>query len=470
MKKFLGILTLSLLWCNISFTADIFYNENLKRIYILGGQLELNDDLTIKKYANEGGEAIFISSPGGYHWDSIGSLVRKKKLPVFVGRHCYSACTFISLSAPTLYASEETMFMFHDPRMALTGEDKAMLQDKVIVQQAAVTEYNKAGATKEFIDLIKEARKKDTSKFDQEWEFWLKCNEVKKYFTKNQIFCDANSSKEEINFIAENNANLKSIYCSNNSKKQLTKLFFQPRCPEGNNWQEIEKNEFESLKENYLIIKEEDERLVYNYDFGEMDMLIHALSKLSESGINFDWDEQAQKYGFKSFKDAVNKYKKIRKVRLNVEQAKMVFEKVDVNFKVDYSQKNLDKLYSLIFNDKTFSKWQKKKKSYINTFKKGKWGKDKVHEMTLAVYINFEKEMAKITKDPNLDQITPFTWDWTIGHGTGEWKTLKPALAIEWCNKSAVKYKFIGGKCILVDRRNLDTGEIKNLLHLYKPA
>ena len=464
MKKILSIALVFFCWCNIGLTADIYYNEKLKRIYILGGWIELNDHLTIKKYANEGGESLFISSPGGYGWPEIGSLVRKKKLPVFVGRHCYSACTFISLSSPTLYASKDSMFMFHDPRMALTGEDKIMLQDKVFQQQLAVSEYKKAGATKEFIDLIKEARKKDTSKFDQEWEFWLKCNEVKKYFTKNQIFCDANSSNEEIKFIVENNSNIKNIYCSNNITLQLIKLFFQPRCPEGKNWKEIEKNEFESFSEYYVITSEFDERLVYNYDFGEMDMLIHALGKLSESGINFDWDEQAKKYGFKSFEDAVKKYKKKKKVKLNVQQAKMVFEKVDVNFKIDYSQKNLDKLYYLIFNDKSFLKWQKKKNSYIKTFKKGKWEGEKLHQMTLAAYINFEREMAKITKDPNLEKITPFTWDWNVAFGTGQYKTIKPSLAIQYCNKSVVKYKLIGGKCIIVDWRDTNTGEIKNML------
>ena len=457
MKKILSIAFVFFCWCNIGLTADIYYNEKLKRIYILGGTIELNDHLTIKKYANEGGESLFISSPGGYGWPEIGSLVRKKKLPVFVGRHCYSACTIITLSSPTLYASEDSMFMFHDPRIK-------NLQEKQTQQQLLTNEYRKAGATKEFIDLIKDARKKDTSTLDLDWEFWLRCDDVKKYFTKNQIFCDADSSKEEIKFIVENNSNIKNIYCSNNNKKQLIKLFFQPRCPEGINWKEIEKNKFESLKENFDIIAEVDERLVYNYDFGKIDMLIYEIGKLSESGINFDWDEQAKKYGFKSFKDAVNKYKKKRKVKINVQQAKMVFEKVDVNFKVDYSQKNLDKLYYLIFNDKSFLKWQKKKNSYTKTFKSGKWGKEKLHQMTLAVYINFEKEMAKITKNPNIDQITPFTWDWNVAFGTGQYKTLKPSYAIELCNKSAIKYKLIGGNCIIVDRRDVDTGEIKNML------
>ena len=84
MKKLLGILVLGLLWCNIGLTADISYNKPLKRIYILGEQLEKNDHFSVKKYANEGGESIFISSPGGYGWVEIGALVRKKKLPVFI--------------------------------------------------------------------------------------------------------------------------------------------------------------------------------------------------------------------------------------------------------------------------------------------------------------------------------------------------------------------------------------------------
>jgi len=459
MKKLLGIVVLGLLWCNIGLTADIFYNEKLKRIYILGGQLEKNDHFSVKKYANEGGESIFISSPGGYGWVEIGALVRKKKLPTFVGRHCYSACTWISLNSPTLYASQESLFMFHDPRMD-KKKYKTTMKDKGIIQEKALSEYKKGGATQEFIDLIKDVREKDTSTFDQDWELWLDCNDIKKYFTKNEIFCDSVSSTEGIKFIVENNSIIKNIYCSNNNEKKLIKLFFRPGCPAGVDWIEIEKNEYELLKENFIIISENDEYLVYHHDFGEMDMLIHEIGKLSESGVNFDWDELAKKYGFKSFKDAVNKYKKKTKAKVNVEQAKMFFEKVDVNLKINYSQKNLDRLHYLIFNDKRFVKWQKKKNSYVKSFERGKYKGEKIGKMTLAVYINVEREMAKLTIDPNLEAITPFSWDWRFDAGG----LLRPHAAITACKKEAVKYKLIGGKCIIVDWRDVNTGEIKNML------
>ena len=72
--------------------------------------------------------------------------------------------------------------------------------------------------------------------------------------------------------------------------------------------------------------------------------------------------------------------------------------------------------------------------------------------------------MAKLTKDPNLEEITPITWAFNVAFGTGQYKIIKPSIAIQYCNKSAAKYKLIGGKCIIVDWRDVNTGEIKNML------
>ena len=61
-------------------------------------------------------------------------------------------------------------------------------------------------------------------------------------------------------------------------------------------------------------------------------------------------------------------------------------------------------------NDKVYLKYQKKKDSYTKLNKSNK---------ALAVYINYEKEMAKITENPNLKKISPFAWDY--GWGSGDW-------------------------------------------------
>ena len=79
--------------------------------------------------------------------------------------------------------------------------------------------------------------------------------------------------------------------------------------------------------------------------------------------------------------------------------------------------------------------------------------------MALAVYINYEKEMAKITKDPNLKQVSRFTWGWGYSWGTGS----NPyKYALEECETDAKKYKLFGGKCIIVDWRSKKSGKIEN--------
>jgi len=449
MKKLLGIVVLGLLWCNISF-AVVAYNEPLKRIYILG-ELTETDHYPFRKYANEA-ESVFLSFPGGARSEEISKMIVKNKLPVFVGRMCYSACTIISLSSHALYASEDTMFMFHEGRKA--GAQSVSLTDWRWHKNQLMLMYRRAGSTKEFTDKVKEARKKDTSRYDQNWELWVKCKDVKKYFKKNKIFCDSISSTDGIKFIVENNPILKNVYCSNKNEKTIIKVFFNPGCPE--DYKEIKKNEYALLKESSKIISENSPFLEYHYNFNKMDTLIHEIGKLSESGITFSFDEVAKKHGFKSFKDAVGQYKKRFKVRINVEQAKSFFEKVDLSFKIDYSQKNLDKLHYLIFNDKYFLK----RNLYLKEFKTGVYKGRQIYNMNLAAYINVEKEMARITKNPNLKAITRFTWFTWFNSRNRE--KVPDAFTVAGCTKSAKKYKLIGGKCIIVDERDASTGEIIN--------
>ena len=69
--------------------------------------------------------------------------------------------------------------------------------------------------------------------------------------------------------------------------------------------------------------------------------------------------------------------------------------------------------------------------------------------MALAVYIDYEKEMSKITKDPNLKKITRFAWDWGWARGTYS----PNSYALKGCKKQALKYKLSGGECLIVDFR-----------------
>ena len=361
----------------------ILYNEASKRIYILNDALAKNDHFAFTRYVKEGAKSVFVSFGGGFGSEIIAPLIIKYSLPVFVGRTCASTCTIISTSSPTLYASDETMFMFHEGR-----EQKGWnMENYRNGRQWINSMYRKAGATDEFIDLMNSEREKDTSKYDQAWEIWLSCKELKKYFTKNKIYCNSVSNSDGIDFIINNHPNLKKFYCLNDKEETLVEVFFNPSCPI--NYTSIKKQKFEELKKTYNVKDENISALEYNHDFGKLDMLIIEIGKLSETGIVFDFDEISKKHGFKSFKDAVSKYKKKFKVKIKEKQAKEYFTKVDQQIKINYSQENLDKLYNNLINNKIL----RKRSSY---FKEKKAYPDKA----LSACIDVKKALAKLTIDP----------------------------------------------------------------------
>ena len=410
MKKIFLIITIIFLCSKQGFAETeperinpIIYNEASKRIYILNDTLEKKDHFAFTQYVKEGAESVFVSFGGGFGSEIIAPLIIKNSLPVFVGRTCASACTIISTSSPTLYASDETMFMFHEGR-----EQKGWNMEQYRYGRQWINSiYRKAGATDEFIELMNSEREKDTSKYDQAWEIWLTCKELKKYFTKNQINCNSISDSEGIDFIINNHPNLKKFYCLNDKEEAIVEVFFNPSCPI--NYTSIKKEKFEKLKQSYSKINEENYNLNYNHDFGKLDMLINEIGKISEAGIVFDFDEISKKHGFKSFKDAVSKYKKKFKVKIKVKQAKDYFTKVDQLIEIDYSQENLDKLYDILINNKIV----RKRSTY---FKEKKAFPDKA----LAGCIDLKKELARLTIDPNSKSPELYVWGANWNNSTPE--------------------------------------------------
>ena len=386
--------------------SPIYYNEPAKRIYILWSSLGEKDHYKFSRYVKQGAESVFVNYTGGWGARYITPLIEKYKLPVFVGSNCMSNCTVVSLRSPTLYASENTGFWFHNPR----SKKEDTFQSFRSAEQWLDAEYRKSGATQEFIDLIKDERKKDTSKFSQDWSFWLTCDEVKKYFTKNKIFCDSITNSEGINFIIDNHPNLKKFYCSNESEKRMVEVFFNPSCPI--NYIEIGKDNYDLLKNKYSIIDEEDNYLKYKHDFGKLDMLLNEIGKLSEAGIAFDFDEISKKHGFKSFKAAVSEYKKKFNVKIKEKQAKEYFTKVDQKIEIDISQENIDRLYNNLINNKVV----RKRSTYFKE-KKAKPNK------ALSACINLKKELAKLTKDPRSKNPELYVWG-------AKWNEISPEFAI----------------------------------------
>ena len=201
---------------------------------------------------------------------------------------------------------------------------------------------------------------------------------------------------------------------------------------------------------------------VYVNAEGDLDGFMNALEKAKNAGLTIDADTTAKQFGYKNFNEFFIHFKKENELSdLTMEDAKEFLLGSDNTVDIVESQENLDKLYDLIMNNKFFVKYQKKKNSYLNVFKKGKYKKDKIDQMALAVYIDYEKEMSKISKNPNLENITRFAWDWGYAWGTGytpfEW-------ALKGCRKEAKKYKLSGGECIIVDHRSKNPDKITNYL------
>jgi len=198
------------------------------------------------------------------------------------------------------------------------------------------------------------------------------------------------------------------------------------------------------------------------YSKGDLDGFMNALEKAKNAGLTIDADTTAKQFGYKNFNEFFIHFKSENELGdLTIEEAKEFLLGSDNTIDIVESQENLDKLYNLIMNNKNFVKWQKKKNSYLNSFKKGKYKKNDLDQMALAVYIDYEKEMSKISKDLNIEKITRFAWDWGWSRGSGytpfKW-------ALEGCRKEAKKYKLSGGECIIVDLRTKNPDKIVNYL------
>ena len=188
---------------------------------------------------------------------------------------------------------------------------------------------------------------------------------------------------------------------------------------------------------------------------GDLDGFMNALEKAKNAGLTIDADTTAKQFGYKNFDEFFIHYKSEFEIGdISVEEAREVLLGADNTIDIVESQENLDKLHNLIINDKYF----RKRTSY---FKKKYNKKTKL----LVVYMNYEKEMSKITKNPNLKKIGRFDFRFRSGNDKGKqfasvsgWEFN----AMQDCEKSRKKYKLSGGECIIVETRYGD--EYINLL------
>ena len=189
-----------------------------------------------------------------------------------------------------------------------------------------------------------------------------------------------------------------------------------------------------------------------------------AIFELKEDKIKYLWkislrdkviDIKSKFYKYSGFKRYHFK-------QLTKQQIKNVKQSV-INFKqnryagYDDSDVNLNRLHKLIMEDKKFLK----KNKYLKYSKKGTFNGEKIKTMGLAVFIDYEKELSKLTKNTQLKEISPFAWGW--GYSTEDQTHFDGWQAIKKCYQHARKKKFSlrAGECILVDLRRI-TGDSQN--------
>jgi hypothetical protein len=187
---------------------------------------------------------------------------------------------------------------------------------------------------------------------------------------------------------------------------------------------------------------------------GNLDGFMQALEKAKDAGLTIDADTTAKQFGYKNFDEFFLDYQSEHELGdLSIEEAKEFLLGTDNTIKIVESQKNLDKLHNLIINDKYF----RKKTTY---FKK----KHNKRTKLLVVYMDYKKEMAKISKDPNLEKIGRFGFRFRYWNNEGYYAIdgLKKDTFDDCEKKIKKKYKLSGGECILVEYRVGDRYE--NLL------
>ena len=228
---------------------------------------------------------------------------------------------------------------------------------------------------------------------------------------------------------------------------------------------------YHRLDRNFNVISKGS----YKFDQG--------ILKLTEDKLKFDFkisilnkvvDIKSKFYDYKGFK-------RYRILEATKKQKKLV-SKSTINFGKNryagYSESddNLDKLWKIILDNKDI---QKKYLKYTISKKLGsqrsypKFKGDKIKTMGLAVFIDYKKELSKLTKDKNLKEISPFAWGWA--YSTKDETATTEINAIKRCYDDVAKKKMnmMDKKCVVVDvRRFTDDHQYpmiwKNMLRVAK--
>ena len=170
----------------------------------------------------------------------------------------------------------------------------------------------------------------------------------------------------------------------------------------------------------------------------KIDNLIDSFIEASENGEIIDFQLLSNKGGFDSIQEAIKIYNIINNTNINFNQLKDAFS-FD-RTRVNYSKENFDKLYNLVISS-NYKSGVRYREKYSN----------EPLNRAFAITMNLEKELARLSKDPNMKEITAHTWTWR--YGATDIQVMIDML-LEDCENEIIKYKIPFQKCYVIDLNN----------------
>ena len=170
----------------------------------------------------------------------------------------------------------------------------------------------------------------------------------------------------------------------------------------------------------------------------KIDNLIDSFIEASENGEIIDFQLLSNKGGFDSIQEAIKIYNIINNTNINFNQLKDAFS-FD-RTRVNYSKENFDKLYNLVISS-NYKSGVRYREKYSN----------ESLDRAFAITMNLEKELARLSKDPNMKEITAHTWTWR--YGATDIQVMIDML-LEDCENEIIQYKIPFQKCYVIDLNN----------------
>ena len=167
----------------------------------------------------------------------------------------------------------------------------------------------------------------------------------------------------------------------------------------------------------------------------KIDNLMDSFIKTAENGQTIDFELLSKKAGFDGILDAIKQYNTINNTNVNLNQLKDAFS-FD-RTRISYSSENFNNLYNIIISS-NYKSGVRYREKYSN----------EPLNKAFAITMNLEKELAKLSKDPNMKEITAHTWTWW--RGASDIPLMIDDL-LEHCKNEIIKYKIPFQKCYVID-------------------